>query len=74
MSMMLANIYEYIQFVIDFFGFFKLFAKQVKDYFEVETLTDLQGRHMMNHMPMWWISLQDGLLRQGDDGAVQQLV
>ena len=52
MSMMLANIYEYIQFVIDFFGFFKLFAKQVKDYFEVETFTDLQGRHMMNHMPM----------------------
>ena len=74
MSMMLANIYEYIQFVIDFFGFFKLFAKQVKDFFEVETFTDLQGRHMMNHMPMWWISLQDGLLRQGDDGAVQQLV
>ena len=38
------------QFVIDLLCFFKLSFKQIKDYFEVEILTDLQGRRMMKHV------------------------
>ena len=41
---------DFDKFTIDLFGFFKLSIKQIKDYFEVEIFTDLQGRRMMKHV------------------------
>lgn len=54
---------DFDQFVLDLFGFFKLSAKRIKDYFEVESFTEIQGRRMMKHVSTRWISLQDVLVR-----------
>ena len=32
------------QFVVDLYGFFKYSTKRIKDYFEVESFTEVQGR------------------------------
>ena len=51
------------QFVLDLFGFLKCSAKRIKDYFNVESFTEMQGCTMMKYVTTRWISLQDVLIR-----------
>ena len=65
---------DFDQFFIDLFGFFKLSAKRIKDYFEVETFTDLQGGRMIKHVSTYVSTSLGSFLQKKDLMENKELV
>ena len=57
------------KFSIDLYSFFKLSAKRVQEFLEIQEETEIHTRKMSRHVPTRWISIQSVLIKVLDQYA-----